>query len=375
MYRVESCANIRPYVQCCQLLQGRLVLHNLTVGSKKIFNAAVCFVLTAAMLLAFSPMSAFGVTDAEVAQAKSKFEAASSAAEQAAEKYYEALDAHDAAVAAMETAKQTIEQTTKELAAKQDRLRNRASSMYRSGSFSMVDVVFGSTSFSQFATTWDLLNKMNENDTELINSVKKLREEQQAAYDEYAKQEQESATQLAAAETAKTETEAKTQELSAYYNSLSDELKSQINASAETRQVAANESSNGGGNGGGNGGSSGGSSGGGIVRGGGSGVCNVSLALAQVGKAYDYGANGPDSFDCSGLCYYCGAPYRSSSALYSGASSRVPVSEAQAGDVLWTSGHVGISLGGNSYVHASDYGIGVIVSNNASSAFQYALRF
>ncbi len=348
-------------------------MRTLTAGSKKLFSTAACAILALAIFVSFSPMSAYGVTEAEVAQAKSKFEAASAAASEAAERYYGALDAHDAAVAAMQTAQQTIEQTTKELAAKQDRLRSRATSMYRSGSFSMFDVVFGSTSFSEFATTWDLLNKMNENDANLISSVKILREEQQAAYDEYAKQEQESASQLAAAETAKADTEAKSQELSNYYNSLSEDLKAQVNAAAESRQVAAADT--GSDSGGSSSGGSGGSSGGGYTRGGGSGVCDVSLALAQVGKDYASGATGPDAFDCSGLCYYCGAPYRSSATLYANAASRLPVSEAQAGDVLWTSWHVGISLGGNDYVHASDYGIGVIVSHNASSAFRYALRF
>ena len=31
----------------------------------------------------------------------------------------------------------------------------------------------------------------------------------------------------------------------------------------------------------------------------------LSCVRDQLGKPYEYGAAGPDSFDCSGLCFYC----------------------------------------------------------------------
>ena len=44
-----------------------------------------------------------------------------------------------------------------------------------------------STSFSEFATNWDLLNKVNDNDAELVQRNKDLRteaQEQKATFDE-----------------------------------------------------------------------------------------------------------------------------------------------------------------------------------------------
>ena len=334
--------------------------------ARKAFSVVVSFVLVMSFALCIVPQNSYAVTQSEVDAVKAQLDAADTAASEAAESYYAALDAHDAAVTAMKEAQQKIDETTATLEDKQGHLRTRAVSMYRSGSPTLVDVFLNSASFSEFANMWNLLNLLNENDSELIEQVKELKAEQQAAYDEYAEQEKISAEQMQQAEIAKTEAEAKSATYASLYNSMSSELQAQIQAAQAAKYVSASTDT---------GSSNSSSNTSGVIRGGGSGVCNTSLAMAQVGKPYNYGATGPDSFDCSGLCYYCGAPYHSSAALYANAASRVPVSEAQAGDVLWTSGHVGISLGGNTYVHASDYGTGVIVSYNASSAFQYALRF
>jgi len=92
------------------------------------------------------------------------------------------------------------------------------------------------------------------------------------------------------------------------------------------------------------------------VSGGGGPV--VSFALAQVGKAYRYGATGPDSYDCSGLVVAAHA--RLGIALPHGtgalASRGVPVGRAalRPGDLVFTDpGHVGIYVGGDRMVHAS----------------------
>lgn len=331
--------------------------------------------------------SASAVTQEELDAVQAQLESAKAQAEAATEAYYQALDAHDAAVTAMNETQIAIDNATANLNSKQDRLKARAVSMYRNGTPTMIDVIMESASFDDFANAWMLLSEVNDSDAKLIGEIKDIKVQLQAAHDEYAKQEQAAAEQMAAAEQARVELDSMIANYEAQYNSLSAEMQAQIAAAqaaqyqqasveyteeevAEAQQQLADA---------------------GYVTDDGSidyaavqeaissgslgGSVDYNLALSLVGSDYEYGSTGPYSFDCSGLAYYCGAPYRSSSALYSGAAERVPVSEAQPGDVLWTNGHVGISLGGNTYVHASDYGIGVIVSENADSAFQYVLRY
>ncbi|WP_417122939.1 coiled-coil domain-containing protein, partial [Paraeggerthella sp.] len=103
--------------------------------------------------------------------------------------YYSALDKRDAAKQAMEAEQVKIDDANGKIADLQDKLGTRARSMYRSGSSSFLDFVLGATSFDEFTQNWDLLNQMNENDSNMVNETKTLREELQTAKDEYARQE------------------------------------------------------------------------------------------------------------------------------------------------------------------------------------------
>ena len=84
----------------------------------------------------------------------------------------------------------------------------------------------------------------------------------------------------------------------------------------------------------------------------------VGVAMAQLGKPYVWAAAGPDSFDCSGLVMYSFAQIgvslpHSSYALW---NLGVAVSEDQLepGDLVFFDGlgHVGIYVGGGSFIHA-----------------------
>lgn len=103
----------------------------------------------------------------------------------------------------------------------------------------------------------------------------------------------------------------------------------------------------------------------------------VEYAKSRCGYPYVWGASGPDSFDDSGLVMWCYAKIGISlphytEAMYSAAKQRVAVSEARPGDVLYRPGHVGISLGGGSCIHAPHAGATVC---QAGGSWACALRF
>ena len=132
----------------------------------------------------------------------------------------------------------------------------------------------------------------------------------------------------------------------------------------------SHSSNNGGGNSGG-GSHSGGNSGGGNHSGGsnsGGGISSsarstiVSTAYSLLGKAYVWGASGPNAYDCSGLvqaCYGAAGIYVPHSSGALSAYCNKPASQAVAGDIVWRSGHVGICIGGGQTIEAMSPGQGV----------------
>ncbi len=101
----------------------------------------------------------------------------------------------------------------------------------------------------------------------------------------------------------------------------------------------------------------------------------VNEAMKHVGKAYVYGATGPNAFDCSGFTSYVyrqlGYSINRVAADQMLNGTPVDKSNLQLGDlVFFTSsvgssyiGHVGIYIGDNKMVHASTSTTGVIVSD------------
>ena len=339
--------------------------------------------------------------------------------ETAGENYYAALDEQERAQRSMDEQQVKIDETTQEIEGLQDRLSTRARSMYRSGSTTFIDFLLGASSFAEFTQNWELLNQINANDADLVDQTKSAREQLQAAKDEFARQEQIAAQKAAECKQIHDEVQVKVQNATDLMNSLDEEARALLEqeqaaaaaaaaaqAQAETEAAAAASGGNGGGNQGGGsndggyqggGGNEGGNQGGGgsssgggstIVypSGGGSAGDNsaaYSYACSRIGCPYVWGAEGPDSFDCSGLVTWA---YRQlgielphqSEAQMARATRVVSVSEARPGDVLWRYGHVGIAggYGGTPYVHAPTFGACVRNTDSLSwSNFTNALQF
>ena len=379
------------------------------IGSAAVFGAA----------MALAPRTAFAETaaekQAEADAVMNQLVSLQADLEQASNDYYGALEQQQAAEQAMEAEQVKIDDATQKIDSLQSRLSDRARTMYRNGPSGFMDFVLGATTFNEFTQNWGLLNDLNDEDADMVAQTKQLRSDLQVSRDNYAADEAKAAQQAAAAAEAKDRASALVQQAQESYNQLSAEAQELLEqeqaaaalaaAQAAAAEQAASQAAAGGGsydNGGGTSDNGGGSSesGGGSYSGGGSSESGggssysgggssgdysavVSYALSRIGCPYVWGAEGPDSFDCSGLVVWA---YRQvglelphyTESLYACAKNIVPVSEARPGDVLYRYGHVGIAegYGGVPYVHAPTFGAYVRDTDSLSwSGFTAALQF
>ena len=106
------------------------------------------------------------------------------------------------------------------------------------------------------------------------------------------------------------------------------------------------------------------------AQGGGNAVATaIAFAEAQLGKPYQWGAAGPDSYDCSGLVYAAyasaGIHIARTTYLWQQDGPVVPISQIQPGDLLFSAGsdgtpanpgHVVMYLGGGQVIQAPQTG-------------------
>jgi len=332
--------------------------------SRRLFTGAIA---AAAVTGIFHPLfskSAFAdptsaEKQAEADAVKKKLDAWATELDQASANYYQALEAHDAAVEEMNEAQGRIQAAEAEVTRLQGKLGSRVVSMYKQGQFSFFEVLFGTHSFSEFTSTWDLLNSINNEDATLIEKSKVAKLDAQSARDDYANYEKLAQEKLTEAEEIKTKAEQIVSDYEAELASLEAEVAALIEKEREEEErrqreeaAAAMRNNN-------NGGSVWGD--GVPVFSGGATEIICQAAISRLGCPYVWAAAGPNSFDCSGLTQWCYAQAgiyisHSDSAQRASATSVLPVSSAQAGDILWMPGHVGIYMGGGAYIHAPQPG-------------------
>jgi cell wall-associated NlpC family hydrolase len=117
------------------------------------------------------------------------------------------------------------------------------------------------------------------------------------------------------------------------------------------------------------------------VAGSGKGPEAVKWALTQLGKPYVWGADGPDSFDCSGLTMWAYAKVGISLPHYTGsqwnAGAHVSREALQPGDLVFFYGdlhHMGMYIGNGQMVHAPHTGDVVKIAPIAGRPWAGAVR-
>lgn len=367
------------------------------VGGAAAFGISLC-------LPPLTPAKAHAVTaaekQAEANAALEKLNAMQEKLDRAEVAFVAAEGERDDAQARMDEAQSRIDSASSRISELQDQLGNRARSMYRSGSSTFLDLLLGATTFQAFASNWDLLNDMNQNDADMVEETKTLRSEVESEKAVYEEQRNVAAQKADEAEAVKKEAESLVAQMEETYNSLSEEAAQLLAEEEAAREAAAlaaaqaaeeearrqaeeeerrqqqsnsGSSSNGGSGGSNSGGSSSGNSGGGSGSSSSSGSSGnskpqtvggtaVDRAYGELGKPYSWGAVGPDSYDCSGLVSYCLLGRHSRLGTAASFMGYTRVSNPKPGDICCNDHHCGIYIGNGQMIHAPRTGDVVKIS-------------
>ena len=99
----------------------------------------------------------------------------------------------------------------------------------------------------------------------------------------------------------------------------------------------------------------------------------VATAKQYLGCKYVYGGTTPSGFDCSGFTQYvykqCGVSLNRTSDAQASNGTAVSKSNLQPGDLVIFTGHVGIYIGNNKFIHAANPSKGVITTSLSDSYY------
>ncbi len=329
--------------------------------------ALVCAIAVGATsITAFAAPTSSGKR-AEAREVKQEIDRLDSKVEIASEDYNEAADTLAGLRAGMRVEQKRIAKATKRIDGLQTDLNARAWSMYRNGPVTFIEVLLQSEDFDEFASNWDILRKLNVRDATGVIALNDARAEARAARKALAVKEGKAKRQVERMAQRKATIEAELAQRQGLLRGLEGEiaaLEAAEEAAAAARAAAAAAAVQ-------------------LSRASYVPVVEhyfppptraargevVSVAMNYLGAPYHWGADGPNSFDCSGFTMFVyrqvGVSLPHNSGAQFGSGERVSRSDLQPGDLVFFGSpihHVGIYVGGGSYIHSPRTGDVVKVS-------------
>lgn len=353
--------------------------------------------------LAVTPVFASSLEDMQADKAEAESEASS-----LQEQLTQTLDKIDTLQTDMASKEEEVEQAGQDLekaAAMQseqyEAMKLRIKYMYEEGDTSFLEALFSATSFSDLINKAEYIQEVHSYDRTKLNEyeettkqVETLKEGLDEEYEQLQTMQTELETEKASLSATLDE---KQSEIAQLDQSIQDKLaaiqEEERKAQEEAARAAAEAeatvtttqggTSNGGNTGGGNsGGNSGGGSGNGnsgnessgngssyVPPQGTDGWAVVAYARQFIGNPYVWGGNSlTNGIDCSGFTQQIYAAFGVSLPRVDSAQAtcgvEIPLSQAQAGDLLCYYGHVGIYNGTGGIIHASSPGVGIVEFSN-----------
>lgn len=312
-------------------------------------------------------------TSSRVAEARKKREHILLVMEIASENYNKANDEYQKARSRLEDIERQLANTGERLTHFEKLLTIRVKGIYRNGTPDVMAWVLEATDFSDLVGRLRMLSLIAEQDARMVKTIREIRERlgdlERAQKVETTKAEREKNRReeyRSEVEAREAEYKAEIARLKAYYDRLAkNEAKLSV---AYARQVARERAA-----------ALGNESGwipppGWVPPPGGRPEA-VTLAMKEIGKPYVWGAEGPDSFDCSGLMLYVyrqlGIEIPRVSRDQYWAGMRVTRTQLLPGDLVFFSysgspsgiHHVGMYIGSGKFIHAPHSGDVVKISD------------